>query len=38
MPPPVTSFASSGFPSEILREVSTSILFSSFLSICSSGS
>ena len=28
MPPPLTSFASTGFPSEILKEVSPSILFS----------
>lgn len=31
MPPPLASFGSTGFPSELLREVSASILFSCFL-------
>lgn len=31
MPPPFASFGSTGFPSEILKEVLASILFSSFL-------
>ncbi|KAG5056411.1 hypothetical protein JHK86_011407 [Glycine max] len=31
VPPPLASFGSTGFPSELLREVSASILFSCFL-------